>query len=370
MTSDNHSSLNFALSSGSDADASAPVMDVDNGFLHVKDPRQRALLRVLAFAHHHRIDPAPLVTSLAGEYKGKEADTLRQVAYLLASNVPTLSALEQTRGAVDETTLLALRLAEQTGTLARTYPFFLRDDYDARIQSDDPSYSPTMELMQRAMAILIACFLMSFLAIFIVPTFLKMMDEFGLQVPLFPMRMLGVYESFGFLLVLFSLATIAWFMVFALWMRDWQWKPWKQVFRSGPASVRFRALLAMVVGSGRPVASALETLAKFHSSATIRNRLSSATQMIHNGEAPWVAMASNKLITTGEAESLMIAPDRSTEYWLLRKFALSKAYQSDTLRGIVLQGISFLLLVVLAIVVGLTAISFFMVLCELISGLT
>jgi type II secretory pathway component PulF len=366
----NHHHPNWALPAGNAADASAAVMDVDNGFLRVKDPQQRALLRVLAFAHHHRVDPAPLVARLASEYKGRESDTLRQVAYLLISNVPPLSALEQTRGAVDETTLLALRLAEQTGTLARTYQLCLRDDYDARIESDDPSYSPTMELLQRAMAILVACTLLSFLALFIAPTFLKMLEEFGLEVPLFPMRMLRFYESFGFLLVLLSLATIAWFMVFALWMRKWQWKPWKQVYFDGPASVRFRALLAMVVGSGRPVASALETLTKFHCSAAIRNRLATATKMIDNGDAPWVALANNKLLTAREADSLMLAPDRSTEYWLLQKFALSKAYKSDSLRGIALQAISFFLLVVLAIVVGLTAISFFMVLCQLIAGLT
>jgi hypothetical protein len=66
----------------------------------------------------------------------------------------------------------------------------------------------------------------------------------------------------------------------------------------------------------------------------------------------------------------MLAPDGSTEYWLLQQSSVSTAHRHESVLGILLQSISFLLLLVLAMVVGLTGISFFMVLCEMISGLT
>lgn len=351
-------------------EASAAALGPDNGFLRVKYPRQRALLRVLAFAHRHRVAAAPLVERLACEYEGAESITLRQVAYLLASDVPAVSALEQTRGAIDDTTLLALRLAEETGTLAGTYELCLRDDSDARFQADDPSYSPTTQLLQRALGIFIACFVITFLALFIVPTFLKMMEEFGLQVPQFPMLLLRLFESYGFLLLLFSVAVIAWLMMFALWLRDWQWQPWKPAYPRRPAAVRLRALLALAVGSGRPVAAALETLTRFQASSAIRSRLVAATQLMKNGEDPWSALASQKLLRPREAQALTLAPDGSTEYWLLQQATVSSAHRHESVRGIVLQSVSFFLLVLFAVVVGLTAISFFMVLCELIAGLT
>jgi hypothetical protein len=66
---------------------------------------------------------------------------------------------------------------------------------------------------------------------------------------------------------------------------------------------------------------------------------------------------------------LILAPDRSTEYWLLQQAAVASAHWHESVRGIVLQSVSFFLLVLLAVVVGLTAISFFMLLCEMVTGL-
>lgn len=366
----NSNDRDWATRSSNNAASSAVELGTDNGFLRVKDPRQRALLRALSFAQRNRIAAAPLVERLACEYQDAESVTLRQVAYLLAADVPAVSALEQTRGAVDETTLLALRLAEETGTLSGTYELCLRDDFDARFQADDPSYSPTAQLLQRAIGIFVACFVLTFLAMFIVPTFLKMMDEFGLQIPRIPMFLLELYESFGFLLLLFSVAAITWLVVLALWFRNWQWKPWKAAYPNRPASVRLRALLALVVGSGRPVAAALETLTRFQASSAIRNRLVAATQSMKNGDNPWSALASQKLLSPREAQALMLAPDGSTEYWLLQQSAVSSAHRHETVRGFLLQSVSLLLLLVLAVVVGATAVSFFIVLCSLISGLT
>ncbi|HBJ34544.1 MAG TPA: hypothetical protein DDZ51_07225 [Planctomycetaceae bacterium] len=348
----------------------AMTLGPDNGFMRVKNPTQRSLLRILDFALRHRVAAAPLVEQLAFEHQGAESTTLRQVAYMLASDVSTISALEQTRGAVDETTLLALRLAEETGTLAETYELCLREDSDARFRVDDPTYSPSSQLLQRALGILTACFVLTFLAMFIIPTFAKMFEEFGLSLPGFTLLMIVLFDRFGFLLLLFTLAIIAWLVVFALWLRDWQWQPWKPAYPKRPTSVRLRALLALVVGSGRPVAAAMETLTKFQTSSAIRNRLVAARQSMRNGEDPWLAMANQNLLRRQEAESLRLAPDDSTQRWLLQQAAVSGAHRYESVCGILLQSVSFLLLLILASVVGATSIGFFMVLCELISALT
>jgi len=366
----NSNDHDWATHSSNNAASSAAELGTDNGFLRVKDPRQRALLRVLAFAHRHRVAAAPLVERLACEYRGAESTTLRQVAYLLAADVPAVSALEQTRGAIDETTLLALRLAEETGTLAETYELCLRDDSDARFLADDPSYSPSSQLLQRAIGILVACFVLTFLAFFIVPTFQKVFEDFGISLPGFTLLLIVLFNRFGFLLLLFTLTVIASLVVFSLWFRDWQWQPWKPAYPRRPAAVRLRALLALVIGSGRPVAAALETLTRFQASSAIRNRLVAATQSMRNGEDPWSAMASQKLLRQREAQSLRLAPDSSTQRWLLQQAAVSDAHRYESVCGILLQSVSFLLFVILAVVVAATAIGFFMVLCELISALT
>lgn len=364
---DRHSADNTA---GVGAESSAEAWGTDNGFLRVKHPRQRALLRVLAFAHRNRVAAAPLVERLAYEYDAAESHALRQVAYLLASGVPVISALEQTHGAVDETTLLGLRLAEETGTLTRTYELCLLEASDARFQTDDPFYSPTTALMQRAMGIFVACFVLTFLALFIVPTFVAMMDEFGLEMPRFPLWLLEFYSSFGSLLLLFSLTIIAWLIVYALWLRDWQWQPRKPAYPRRPAAVRFRALLALAVGSGRPVASALATLTRYQTPTALRSRLVAALRSMENGEDPWSVLARHRLLRRREARALSLAPDGATAHWLLQQAAVASTHRYESLRGIMLKSVSFFLLVGLAIIVGLTAISFFMVLSELISGLT
>lgn|GEM_PF-2353286 len=345
-------------------------MEIENGFLRVREPRQRALLRVLAFADRHRIAAAPLVEQLACEFHGEESRLLRQLAALLAAGAPVVNALQQVHGAVDETTLLALRLAEETGTLTSTYELCLHDDSDARFQTDNPLYAPTTQLLRRAVGIFIACLVLTFLGLFIIPTFVKMMDEFGLQMPPLPMRLFELYEKFGYFLVLFSLLSIVWIILFALRLRDWQWQPWKAVYPRRPATVRLRALLALAIGAGHSVVAAIETLTRFQGAFAIRSRLVAARERIQSGDEPWSALAQQKLLQPREAQALSLAPDRLTQQWLLQQTAVASAHRQETLRSVVLQSVSFFLLVLLAVTVGMTAISFFMVLTELITGLT
>jgi len=127
--------------------------------------------------------------------------------------------------------------------------------------------------------------------------------------------------------------------------------------------------LALVVGSGRPVEAGLVTLSRYQASFAIRNRLVAATELIRQGENPWLALARQKLLRSGEAEALRQAPDRATQRWLLQQAAVAGTHWHESVRGIVLQAVSLCVMLLLAIVVGMTAISFFLALSELISGL-
>ncbi len=344
-------------------------MQTENGFLRVRDPRQRALLRILAFTASHPHAAAPLVEQLANEYRGDESTILRQVATLLASGTPVVHALGQVEGSVDDTTLLALRLAADTGTLAETYKLFLREDSDARFQLEDPLYSPATQLFRRATGILIACLVLTFLGMFIVPTIVKMLDEFGLQMPAITELTFAIYQDYGYLLILFSVVSIAWIVIYSLRLRNWQWKPWKAIYIAQPATVQLRALLALAAGSGEPIETAFERLTRFQTSFALRNQLAAARERIRSGEDPWSALARQKLLRRREAQALSLAPDSATQQWLLQQAAVASAHRQEIRQGILLQSVSFFLLVLLATAVGLTAVSFFMVLCELITGL-
>src|SRR5690606_33262523 len=113
-----------------------------------------------------------------------------------------------------------------------------------------------------------------------------------------------------------------------------------------------------------------ETLTRFQGAFAIRSRLVAARERIQSGDEPWSALAQQKLLRPREAQALSLAPDRFTQQWLLQQTAVASAHRQETLRSVVLQSVSFFLLVLLAVTVGMTAISFFMVLTELITGLT
>lgn len=343
-------------------------LSADDDSLRVTVPSQRALIRTLSTAHRYRLPAATLVYELSGEFSGQQGRSLEQVAKLMSANVPAIDALEQTPGALDQVSLLALRLASETGTLPETYDALLRREPDARVQAGDENKTAGMELFQLSIGLLVAWILISFLMTFIVPTFEAMFDEFGLELPAPMLLLIGISRYGG---MLFFLGLLAFSLLLVTWIRleGYRWRPWRVPDSDASASASLPALLALVVASGRPIGSGLATLARFHPIATIRGPIAMACRSIEHGVNVWMALYQHGLIDRREAESLQLAPDRGTEVWLLRQATFTRRHRRAVLRHAVIRFFSLACLLVFAAIVSLAAVAVFTTLYSMVGSL-
>ncbi len=137
---------------------------------------QRSLLRLLSVAHAERLEVTPLVANLAEEHRGTYRRRLRRLALRLADGTPLVDALEQTPEVLRDETVLAIRFANQTGTLEATYRHLVKHHDASSIRSEAIMRQTIFYLFA---TLLILGLLLSFLMVFIVPTLEHMLDEFG-----------------------------------------------------------------------------------------------------------------------------------------------------------------------------------------------
>ncbi len=333
----------------------------------------RALVRTLAFAHHSRLPAAAEVGHLATEFRGKTAERMRYFSALLASGTALPDALDLTPGVLPANARLAIRLASETGTLNEVYAALL----DARGQEPvTSSYGPGSlgsEFIRTWLGFAFCWFILAFLGYFILPTFAKMFDEFGLDLPVITQSLMALNVVVGWLVLgglIFWLAV----GVVQFWLAQElnpQWfKPWRWHQRFVPAPISLLPLLAIVVGAGRPLAAGVATLARFHPVPKLRERLYSALARIEAGTPGWQALSSEQLITSKEAQALAVAGSGDVQAWLLWWLGDQRFERQLTRRGLFTQAVALFSLLLLAVVVLWVSVGVFICLYDLVIGLT
>ncbi len=337
--------------------------------LMVRSPGERALLRVLAFAHRQRLPPAPLVQALAGEQSGMEHLRCMQLARLLGDGQPVLTALETVPGIIDETTLMALRVGEQTGTLPMIYRRLLSESTDESLRGLFGMQPAGGGILGKVCGLTLACFLMAFSVQYTLPTFFALVAEFESDSTILT-AIKRLYTTLAGVLLLVAMLMPLLTLIYWLWLRQWQWKPWKMVYPRQPFAQRLRGLLALLVSSDRPVGAGIEALSRFQSPGSVRRRLAAASTQIAAGQQPWRALCQQGLLNSREANALTQAPNREVQHWILRTEANLRGVRRRWLCHVVPAALSTLTLVLLAMVAALLAIYQFSFLQYLIHGLS
>jgi type II secretory pathway component PulF len=80
-------------------------------------------------------------------------------------------------------------------------------------------------------------------------------------------------------------------------------------------------MLSVTTASGRPLAGALSTLAKYHSNPWIRHRLLLARNEIEQGADPWQGLREAELITPDQEAALSRVHGNASQAWVLRQVA-------------------------------------------------
>ncbi|QEG39771.1 type II secretion system F family protein [Roseimaritima ulvae] len=385
------STSSAALNDDASLPSASPAGWEGEGQLRATSAAHRATIRVLARTYSQPLQTAAAMDCLAGEFRGAAGRRMQQFAWFLNAGVPIGEAIQRTPNLLHQAHGVALRMAEQAGNFQDVCSALLQPDPGVASQSDlDRSQSTSQQLRVLA-GFLVAWFVLTFFAIFIVPTFEAMFDEFELELPatfklfvalmrvvtvVFPVlvTLLIIYFAFRAPLILESLTN--------------RWNPNLGGRREMPPPLAVRALLANAteaeviagsgqldatdhsMGSGPSLSAGIDKLSSVHSTPAIRKKLQAASQRTQQGQDGWSAVAEQGLLSRQESNILLTAQTPQTQAWLLRWFIARKIHRRRARSGFAWRLTSFLSLAVLSAIVALAAISVYSVLIGLISGLS
>lgn len=286
---------------------------------------QSSLLRILSIAHQERLELAPLVACLASEHRGRYRYELYRLSKRLGSGTPLIAALEQTPLALNEDAVLSLRFASQTGTLSETYQQLLDNGSPRTTQTVLQWHDAKTYWFVLAVVLLL---LLAFQAIFLVPTLKKMSEEFNVQLPPSFLSLVKACD------LLSSVGGPIFCLVFIAGTLSWSWRV-RRFARLRIASffspqvtlarcAHLLKLLSTTVLAGRPLPSALSTLARYHFDRRIRQRLLFARNEVEQGEDVWKSLVQARVLSSKEAMALQSSPTASVRAWALGSMAEGK----------------------------------------------
>lgn len=290
---------------------------------------QRALLRILAVAHHERLQPALLVANLAQEHVGSNRRVLKRLSRRLKDGLPLVAAIEQTPDALSDSQVLAIRFGTQSGTLGAVYQELLSQDGDT-VHSAERSLRQTSIYLGAMLMILTIAF--SFWLLSLLPMFEKVLSlgqsRLAPLSPGFPLQfMFSLREWVGDWAALapFGVAILL-LLVWLLPIRRWL----RRVFDSRIGwinqvrSAELLRMLALSIESGRPLAGALSTLARYHFDPGVRARLLLARNEVEQGAGVWESLRDARVITAVQTEALATSTSSESQVWLLRSLSDQK----------------------------------------------
>ena len=347
------------------------------GMLHADSIPERALLQVLAMSDRHGLPASTMIAVLAREFPGDYGRSLMQVAAAISNGYSVVDALQQTPGVMDRSLLMALRLADESRALPEMYESLLTGSGNEETQVDSEWSNPLSELTQVGFGFLFAMLMITFLMLFIIPTFEQMFSEFGLELPAPMLTLIAFckwFANYWFVLaaivIVLAIALSAGRMASVGVFLTRRFNPLARGDGFVSPSASLISLLAVAARLGQPIASGVHTLARFSQRADTRRRLGKVDERIDRGEEPWHALASERLISPRDAQALVATDSGRAQAWLLDRSAAARQSRWVTRTRVVTSAMTFLCTLVLAFIVAWAAISVFMVLYSLVSSLS
>jgi len=332
--------------------------------------KQRSLLRVLSVAVSERLPLAPLVSCLSMESRGWYRRRLYRLAQRLLAKSSLADALEQTPGVLSDEQILAIRFGDQSGTLRETLADLLN-------REDQSGFQVRFRLRQMLFygGITVIAFvpILTFLLLNVVPTFRDILSNFYMEMP----------EPLELLIAIGRFAVTYWFLI-ALFVLTAVWlfrgESPRRFFRRTVLSRVVRAiaelrsadlldLLAVTMRSGRPLAGALSTLARYHFDSSIRQKLLFVRNEVELGASVWQSMSTVRLITPAEERALECSTSTESHVWSMRRFAQLRRERVTRRIDVYMNVLQPILTLLLGAAVLFVAVACLSPLFQMISGL-
>ncbi|MFN7450353.1 MAG: type II secretion system F family protein [Pirellula sp.] len=328
------------------------------------------LLKVLQIASDGKLPIESLLLAYAKEQSSAQSRLIRKVAELIRTGTPTIAALEQVPGLLNDEQLLSLRFASQSGNLPATLRRLT--DLESSVGSEREISSESNWVYWLSVA-LITVFIWSLMMSFIWPTFRRIGLEFEIETSLGPLHLMAyaweICVSFWPICLMVLSVSIA--LLFSTRLQRFvtaKIRPWIRGRSKRVSPITFE-LLASSVEEGKPLLSGMSTLGKYHYGPLSRQCMLVARNEIEQGANDIDGMQNAKVLNANEAAALREFSTPAGQAYVLRSIATRdrKRLQSREYRnGLLLEPI---VIVALGIPVLWICGSFFYMITRLISSL-
>jgi type II secretory pathway component PulF len=262
----------------------------------------------------------PLLERWSQDERGRQKRRVRRFVQLLKEGRSLADAVEDVPGLLSDELVLAVRLDAQSGTRTAAIHQALAagDDSPAQLAQRSRRTKVYLALM---LPVALLCFM--FLNLKIVPVFLKMLSEFGIEPTgsLRQSRNLMVWLMQYWWLVVVAFVALGWLFYSTAAGRILRRSALSRLFQ--PLRQLHASLildqLAVAASAGRPLPGALSTLARYHQAAPVRHQLLYVRNEVEQGAPIWEAMSAVGLLSPEDVRVLATSERLGNSAWVLHK---------------------------------------------------
>jgi type II secretory pathway component PulF len=260
--------------------------------------RRMLLLAFLAAASRRWMPLAPAVEAFACEWRGVFGRRCHALAESLEAGMPLAQALRDGGPFVPRREAALIEAGWRSGNLAGALAEAVRQPVNQLVVTKIVS-----AFWYLSGVLLVGGVSLTFVMVKIVPAYIKIFDDFDVQLPAMTTALIGScdwFASYGWPLFLLAFLALGCFIV--LWTFDiiaWLPPPLNTLARRKETAVVLRSL-ALATEVNSPLLPALSALAEHYPSLAMRVRLKLALAQMSMGE-PWPeSLASQGLLRRGE----------------------------------------------------------------------
>jgi len=291
-------------------------------YVRRQQARKYALLWTLAVAAERFLPLGPAIAAFAKEHRGGLARRIRRLAELVDGGTPLPDALQKCRGLISAEVLPAIRVGYESGALATA----LR--HEATVRN---AQAPIWEALAGKLVYLcvlppFALGVVSFLMLKIVPSYVKIFDDFDAELPAISQSLISVcvfISSYWWLLMpLFFGVGLLTFYVIVRYI-GWTHTDLPGIDRLVRRlhTARILDALSLAARRERPLGGAVADLARSYHVAWIRRRLHAVCRDLDAGRDWCESLHRRGLIRQADRAILQAAQRMGNLPWALREMA-------------------------------------------------
>ncbi len=348
------------------------AMILGMGFIlaRLRASRQDALLGILSIAAERGMPMAAAVAAFADQFRGRARRRVGNLVALLDAGTLLPEALKETPKAVSRDTVLMAWIGQVTGRLSQA----LRLADTARSSQLSLWMAISSRLAYLLGMLLAMQGIMIYLILWCIPRLEAILNDFGYRMPELTVsvirlsRKLVDYGPISILLILSEMLLLFYVpFSFSGWM-NYKVPFFDRLLIRRHAALVLRAL-SIVIESNQPIGLGLSTLANYYPTRWIRRRLVRVEKDVRLGSDWMASLWRAGILRKTDVEVLGSAASVGNLSWALRELAETCERRLALRMQAVAQTLFPLAIVMMGLVIGLFAISYFLPLVQIIGEL-